>query len=247
MENENNSNNEEVIVEQKIEKINTSALKNPWFYVSVIAVIVIIVMGYNLMRPSGIGSTGNVIKERETQQQAPTQPTIIEVSEDDDSVLGDPDAPVTIIEFSDYECPFCSRFYLNTLPQLKSEYIDTGKVKLIYRDFPLSFHPDAQKAAEAAECAGEQDKYYEMHDKIFENQQAITITDLKKYAKEIGLNTNEFDECLDSGEMASEVQKDFQEGQQAGVQGTPTFFINDKPLVGAQPFEAFKQIIEGEL
>jgi protein-disulfide isomerase len=191
---------------------------------------------------------GGEVEEVQPQGQQPSQPEIIEVSADDDAVLGDENAPITIIEFSDYECPFCARFYLNTLPRLKSEYIDTGKVKLIYRDFPLSsIHPNAQKAAEAAECAEEQGKYYEMHDKIFENQQAITTTDLKKYANEIGLDTNTFNVCLDSGEMAGEVQKDFQDGQLAGVRGTPTFFINGKPLVGAQPFEAFQQIIEGEL
>jgi len=244
MENKNNSNNEEVIVEKKI---NTSALQNPWFYVSVIAVIVIIAMGYNLMKLSG---TEKVVGDNEAQQQSPTQQSIIEVSIDDDSILGDPNAPVTIIEFSDYECPFCSRFYVNTLPQLKSEYIDTGKVKLIYRDFPLSFHQNAQKAAEATETArelGGDEAFWKMHDKIFENQQSISEQDLIKYAGEIGLNEDKFKEILNSGKYGDEVQKDFQDGQKAGVQGTPTFFINGKPLVGAQPFEAFKQVIEGEL
>jgi protein-disulfide isomerase len=249
MENVNKSNNDKTIAGKKI---NASVLKNPWFYVSVVAVIAILILAYMLIKPDQTGITGNVVREENPiqqpqQRQQPSQPEIIDVSIDDDSILGDEDAPVTIIEFSDYECPFCARFYLNTLPQLKREYIDTGKVKLVYRDFPLSFHQNAQKAAEAAECAGEQDKYYEMHDKIFENQQAITTTNLKEYAKEIGLNTNEFNECLDSGEMASEVQKDFQDGQSIGVRGTPTFFINGKLLRGAQPFEEFQKIIEKEL
>jgi protein-disulfide isomerase len=249
MENVNKSNNDKTIAGKKI---NASVLKNPWFYVSVVAVIAILILAYMLIKPDQTGITGNVVREENPiqqpqQRQQPSQPEIIDVSIDDDSILGDEDAPVTIIEFSDYECPFCARFYLNTLPQLKREYIDTGKVKLVYRDFPLSFHQNAQKAAEAAECAGEQDKYYEMHDKIFENQQAITTTNLKEYAKEIGLDTNEFNECLDSGEMANEVQKDFQDGQNAGVRGTPTFFINGKLLRGAQPFEEFQKIIEKEL
>jgi len=249
MENVNKSNNDKTIAGKKI---NASVLKNPWFYVSVVAVIAILILAYMLIKPDQTGITGNVVREENPiqqpqQRQQPSQPEIIDVSIDDDSILGDEDAPVTIIEFSDYECPFCARFYLNTLPQLKREYIDTGKIKLVYRDFPLSFHQNAQKAAEAAECAGEQDKYYEMHDKIFENQQAITTTNLKEYAKEIGLNTNEFNECLDSGEMASEVQKDFQDGQSIGVRGTPTFFINGKLLRGAQPFEEFQKIIEKEL
>ncbi len=249
MENVNRSNNNKTIAGKKI---NTGVLKNPWFYVSVIAVIAILILGYMLIKPDQTGITGNVVREKNPLQQPqqgqqPSQPEIIDVSIDDDSILGDENAPVTIIEFSDYECPFCARFYLNTFPQLKREYIDTGKVKLVYRDFPLSFHQNAQKAAEAAECAGEQDKYYEMHDKIFENQQAITATNLKEYAKEIGLNTNEFNECLDSGEMANEVQKDFQDGQSIGIRGTPTFFINGKLLRGAQPFEEFQKIIEKEL
>jgi protein-disulfide isomerase len=249
MENVNKSENDKTIAGKKI---NADVLKNPWFYVSVVAVIAILILAYMLIKPDQTGITGNVIREKNPLQQPqqgqqPSQPEIISVSIDDDSILGDEDAPVTIIEFSDYECPFCARFYLNTFPQLKREYIDTGKVKLVYRDFPLSFHQNAQKAAEAAECAGEQDKYYEMHDKIFENQQAITTTNLKEYAKEIGLNTNEFNECLDSGEKANEVQKDFQDGQSIGVRGTPTFFINGKLLRGAQPFEEFQKIIEEEL
>ena len=207
MENENNSNNEKLIVE---EKINTSALQNPWFYISVIAVIVIIVMSYNLMKPSGVTDTGNTIREREAQQQAPTQQSIIDVSTDDDSILGDPNAPVTIIEFSDYECPFCARFYLNTLPQLKSEYIDTGKVRLIYRDFPLGFHQNAQKAAEATEVArelGGDNAFWKMHDKIFENQDALSENDLIKYAKEIGLNDAKFKEILTSSKYRNEVDR----------------------------------------
>ena len=233
------------------EKINSSALKNPWFYISVIAVISIFILSYVIIKSK---STGDVIQGEEQvqeiqqrQQVQQRQQNTISVSEDDDAVLGNENAPVTIIEFSDYECPFCARFFSGAYSQIKEKYIDTGKVKLIYRDFPLSFHPNAQKAAEAAECAGDQNKYYEMHDKIFENQQAITTTDLKNYAKEIDLNLQDFNACLDSGEMASEVRKDFQDGQSAGVQGTPTFFINEQKIVGAQPFSAFEEIIEGEL
>jgi protein-disulfide isomerase len=164
-----------------------------------------------------------------------------------DAVKGDPNAPVTIVEFSDYECPFCARFYSQTLAQLDTEYIQTGKVKLIYRDFPLSFHREAQKAAEAAECAGAQDQYYDMHDKLFESGVVGGVATFKRYAGELGLNQADFDSCLDSGEMASEVRKDFSEGSQFGVQGTPAFFINGKLLSGAQPIEAFRQVIDAEL
>jgi len=171
----------------------------------------------------------------------------VDVSVDDDAVKGDLDAPVTIIEFSDYECPFCGRHYRDTLPQIISEYVDTGKVKLIFRDFPLGFHSKAQKAGEAAECAGEQGKYWEMHDKLFDNQDALSVDDLKAYAKELKLNTAKFDACLDNGDMEDEVKQDLADGQAAGVSGTPASFINGRFVSGAQPFSAFKKIIDEEL
>jgi protein-disulfide isomerase len=166
---------------------------------------------------------------------------------DDDAVEGDADAPVTIVEFSDYECPFCERFYSQTLGQIREEYVDTGKVKIVFRDYPLPFHAQAQKAAEAAECAGEQGKYYEMHDLLFEKGVAGGVSSFKGFASEIGLDTSAFDSCLDSGEMAAEVLRDMQDGQAAGVQGTPGFIINGQLVSGAQPFSAFKQVIDAEL
>ena len=217
-------------------------IKNPWFYISVIAVIIIAILIFVAVRSS---PTGQVVAPEDNRQQIPEQITAVGI--DDDAVKGDENAPVTMIEFSDYECPFCTRFYSQTLGQIEREYIDTGKVKFVYRDFPLSFHQNAQKAAEAAECAGKQDKYYEMHDLLFEKGVIGGVSSFKQYANEIGLDTAEFNSCLDSGEMASEVQKDFQDGQRAGVQGTPSFFINGKLVSGAQPFEVFKQVIEAEL
>ena len=181
----------------------------------------------------------------------------VEVSADDDAFFGPEDAKVTIIEFSDFQCPFCRSFWRNTLSQIKSEYIDSGKsVKFVYRDFPLtSIHPLAVKYAEAAECAGDQGKYWQMHDKIFEEQDKLGqgtigsfgIGDIKRWANEVGLNVSEFNQCLDSGKYAEEVRNDFNDGSAAGVGGTPTFFINGVPLVGAQPFENLKAIIDGEL
>jgi protein-disulfide isomerase len=165
--------------------------------------------------------------------------------EDDDTVKGSANAPVTIIEWSDYECPFCARFYSQTLGKIDEEYIKTGKAKLIYRDFPLSFHKNAQKAAEAAECAGEQGKYYEMHNKLFEA--GVSGGAFKQYAKDIGLDSTKFSECLDSGKMASEISKDVQDGIAAGIQGTPGFIINGQLISGAQPFEVFKQAIDKAL
>ena len=182
------------------------------------------------------------------QPSAPTAPAAkVDVSADDDPVIGKADAPVIIIEFSDFQCPFCGRFYSQTLPQLKKEYIDTGKVKLVYRDFPLPMHQHAQKAAEAAGCAEEQGKFEEFHNKVFENQKALTDENLKAYAGDLGLDQSAFDSCLDSGKRAAEVKKDANDGKAAGVSGTPSFFINGQRLVGAQPFAAFKSIIDAEL
>lgn len=185
--------------------------------------------------------------ENQAQQPTNQQPTRVQVSADDDPVMGSKDAPVTMIEFSDFQCPYCERFYSQTLPQLEENYIKTGKVRLVFRDFPLSFHQYAQKAAEASECANEQGKFWEYHNKLYENQAALDVDSLKKYAKDLGLDSSKFDQCLDSGKMASEVQKDFTDGQSYGVSGTPSFFINGIELVGAQPYSAFQQLIEQEL
>lgn len=197
----------------------------------------------------GAVPTGNEKQVQPPQQrQAPSAPSVdMDSLIDDDAIKGDKDAPVTIVEFSDYECPFCARFYSQTLGQIENEYIKTGKVKLVYRDFPLGFHSNAQKAAEAAECAGEQDKYYDMHDLLFEKGVKSGVDSFKQFAADIGLDTKEFNDCLDSGKMASEVQKDMRDGSAAGISGTPGFIINGKLVSGAQPFSAFKQIIDAEL
>lgn len=178
----------------------------------------------------------------------------VNVSADDDAVLGNKNAPITLIEFSDFQCPFCRKFMIDTLPQIKKEYIDTGKVKLVYRDFPLSFHPGAAPAAEGAECAEDQGKFWEMHDAIFNEQEKqgsgtiqFGIADVKKWAAKIGLDTAKFNQCLDSGKYKAEVEKDIADGTAAGVTGTPAIFINGRLVVGAQPFSAFKIVIDEEL
>ncbi len=189
---------------------------------------------------------------------APAQPTPelqdITASIDDDPFKGKTDAPVTIIEFSDYQCPFCGRFVKNTLPEITAKYINTGKVKYVFRDFPLDFHKFAIKASEAANCAGDKGRYWEMHDKLFDNQNALTLDNLKQYAIDIGLDSVSFDSCIDSGIYAAEIAKDFEDGRNAMVRGTPTFIIGKtqigkkeitgKKLVGAMPFSSFEQVIE---
>jgi len=235
--------------EEEITIKKDSLWKSASFIFAVLLVISLFTGGFGL-GSSGDGVTGQAVAvpDNVPPSNAPTpSPAPVKVEIDDDDVLGSEDAPVTMIEFSDYECPFCARYFTQTYDQIKKTYVDTGKVKIVFRDFPLSFHPKAQKAAEAAECAGEQGKYWEMHDKLFENQQTLDIISLKRYANEIGLNIAEFSPCLDSGQMAAEVKKDFSDGQAAGVRGTPAFFINGRLISGAQPFSAFQQAIDAEL
>lgn len=157
---------------------------------------------------------------------------------------GPADAPITIIEFSDYQCPFCARVN-PTLDQIMKEY--AGKVRIVFRDFPLPSHSEAPKAAEAAYCAGEQGKYWEMHDRMFANQQALGVPALKQYAVALALDTAKFDACLDSGKFASNVESDLEAGRELGVNSTPMLFINGRPVAGAQPFEYFKGVIDEEL
>lgn len=161
---------------------------------------------------------------------------------------GDEDAPVTIIEYSDFQCPFCLRFFEQTLPEIERQYVDTGKAMLVYKHLPLSsIHPYAEKAAEAAECAGVQGKFWEMHDKIFQNQAALAVDNLKGYAASLGVNAKKFNACLDNGDMAKKVQDDLAEATRIGASGTPTFLINGQKVVGAQPFGAFQAVIDAEL
>src|SRR3989344_4197905 len=165
-----------------------------------------------------------------------------------EAALGNEQAKVTIIAYSEYECPFCGGFSRDTLPQLKKEYIDTGKVKFVFKDFPLkSIHPYAQKASEAAKCAGVQGKYFAMHDKLFANQKNLNVTSLKKYAQDIGLDVNKFNTCLDSGAMVTAIQKDSTEATNAGARGVPYFMINGVAVSGAHPFVNFKLIIDKAL
>jgi protein-disulfide isomerase len=175
-----------------------------------------------------------------------TQPTIqtFEITTKD-HVRGDFNAPITLVEFSDFECPFCARHY-PTLKKILEDY--KGKVRLVYKHFPLSFHPNAQKAAEASECADEQGKFWEYHDKLFENfQNGYSLEKFKQWAKELGLDTKKFNDCLDSGKYAKKVQEDYQEGVQKGVNGTPTTFVNGQPISGALPYDSFKEIIDSIL
>jgi predicted DsbA family dithiol-disulfide isomerase len=157
---------------------------------------------------------------------------------------GSPTAPITIVEFSDFQCPFCQKV-IDTLTKIEERYGDS--IRLVFRDFPLAMHPDAPKAAEAAACAHEQGQFWAMHDKLFAAQSNLRVPDLKRTARDLGLNGDAFDRCLDSGKFESQWQQNRAEGQKYGVSATPTFFINGRMVTGALPYEAFRAIVEEEL
>ena len=171
-----------------------------------------------------------------------------------DPSLGSSKAKLVLVEFSDYECPFCARFYSQTLPAIKKEYIDTGKLRFVYKDFPLPFHKNAMKAASAAFCAGKQGKYFEMHNFLFENQR--NLDDVENFAKKIGLNMKKFRACMNDSATKKAVEGDIAQGRSIGVGGTPTFVlgrlvdgntVEGEVIAGAVPFEVFRNRIEALL
>jgi len=189
-------------------------------------------------------------------QAAPAAESQAIVSIEGGAVKGDQNAKLTLVEFTDYQCPFCSRHFRDTMPKIVEEYVDTGKVKYVLREFPLeSIHPLAFKASEAALCAGEQGKYWEMHDRLFANQNALAVAQLPSHAEPAGLDAAKFKSCLDSGKFSAKIRKDLGDAQKAGATGTPTFFIgltdpksNEvkaiRKIVGAQSFAAFKDAFD---
>jgi protein-disulfide isomerase len=185
-----------------------------------------------------------------------SQPQDVVLSVEGSPFKGESRAKVTIVEFSDYQCPFCARHAGETLAALEVDYIKTGKVKYVFQDFPIaSLHPQAFKTHEGAHCAGEQGKYWEMHHRLFQNHKALTVTNLRAHAASLGLDAGRFGECLDEGRHAAAIRQRLAQGKKATVKGTPTFFVGltdaDQPTVravkvirGAQPYQVFKEAIE---
>ena len=233
--------------------------KNTWKYatfallgVLVLAVVIILLNRGNV--------TGNVVADKSGLGATGGSAT---VSIDDDPMLGSKSAQITIIEFSDFQCPFCRKANSESIDRLRAEYVDTGKVNIVFRDFPLaSIHPAAIPSAMAVNCVREQggdEAFWKMHDKIFMEQNILdggsasspvtktvvyTAEDLKNWAQEIGYDISS---CLDSNKYYDEIQKDLADGQAAGVRGTPAFFINNKLISGAQPYAVFKAEIDNAL
>lgn len=214
-----------------------------------------------MLEKGEVQSQGAINNQQPAADAQPQQPTKGVASVDDDPVLGDKNAPITIIEFSDYECPFCKRHFDETLPQLIKNYVDTGKAKIVYRDLPLPFHdPMATKEAVAANCAREQggdSKYFQYHDEIFtrtiSNGNGLSEADLTTIATDLGLNLNSFNNCLTNLAQEEEVKKDVADAGKAGATGTPTFVIGKSTtsgeidgdlVVGAQPYGVFQAIMD---
>jgi len=193
------------------------------------------------------------------QPAPPLAPENIVLGVDDDPLMGDQKARLVLVEFSDFQCPFCARFVHETFPEIEKDYIKTGKLKYVFRDFPISSaHKDAFKAALAAGCALDQGKFWEMHDRLFENQTAFTVYNLTRNAEAIGLNKEKFQKCLNNNEYETEIQNDFADGLKAGVNQTPIFFLGlTEPkspkvkvltvITGAKPYAVFKAAIDSAL
>lgn len=188
------------------------------------------------------------------QQQvpaAPTKPEILKIKGGAIYVLGKSDAPLTLVEFTDYQCPFCARFETTTFPEIKKKFIDTGKVRFIMRDFPLEFHPFALKAAQSVRCAGDQGKYWEMRDVLFRNQSKLDVDSLAGYAKGLSLNGDTFKSCMADDKHLKEINDEAKYVSSLGITGTPTFVLGKAvgdsveglKIVGALPLEVFEGAI----
>ncbi len=178
------------------------------------------------------------------ERRGPDPDKVYEIDLGDAPVRGPEEAPVTIVEFSDFQCPFCRRV-TPTLARIEKEYGD--RVRVVWKHFPLPFHRDAMLAHKAAVAAGRQGKFWEMHDLIFENQKSLDLETLKAHAARLGLDVDRFVADLESPEVVRVIAADLEQGRKLGVSGTPGFFINGRFLSGAQPYEVFKQRIEQEL
>lgn len=226
-------------------KLKKDTLWKAGFFVVLAVLLIVLFVDFSGSNPTGENvAQGN--------QAAPTQQgtTRSSVTIGDSPVLGDPDAPITVYEFSDFECPFCARAFDGLVSDLEdSSYMRDGQVKLVYKQFPLnSIHPRAQKAAEASLCAYDQGEFWNYHDTLFANQQALSVTQLKQYAADLGLDTAEFNDCLDSGEKASQVSDELTEGQANGIRGTPGFIVVNEDgdsisVSGAVPFANLESAI----
>jgi protein-disulfide isomerase len=216
---------------------------------------------------AGIGAMQRDLQEIKTLLQGarqaagpppPVAPESLDLSVADAYAKGGAGARLVLVEFSDFQCPFCGRHVKLTMPQIEREYVDTGKLRYVVRNMPLEqIHPDALRAAEAAECAGDQGKYWQMHEQLFGHQQALAAPDLVRYAQDAGAEPAAFQKCLEASPHQAKIRQDLADAQAAGINGTPTFFLGfadgngkvkaARRISGAQPYPVFKSAIEALL
>ena len=255
-------------------KINEKIVKKSTFNVLIITIIIITGIAAFFAGSYVSNFNSDEISQKELknaiaklelkilEKQLPTnQPVLpLKISPGNNPVIGNPNATITIIEFSDFQCPFCAKFHMQTLPTIMDEYINKGTVKLVFRDFPIqSIHPNAVPASIAAECANEQGKFEQMYHTLFKKQKewsnletSYAIALFNQYASELQLNEEKFDSCIKNVKYIEEIQKDLEDGRMYGISGTPGFFVGNSQigfieLKGAQPFESFKKIIDSQL
>jgi protein-disulfide isomerase len=234
---------------------DTVTFKRSHFYsvLTVLAFAAGILLGYvvwGVDSPAGAASASQIanqpsgpVVEAPVTQQAEFRR--YDIPTGDSYAIGPADAPITIVEFSDYQCPFCRRWHAEVYEPLLAAY--PGKIRLVYRHFPLtSIHPDAMSAAEAAMCAGEQDAYWPFHEKLFSSESLGSSTYIQ-YAQDLGLDMNSFESCMNDRKYQQAVDEDLNFAVDLGIRSTPTFFINGLAIVGAQPLDVFKQVIDKEL
>ena len=227
-------------ISTKTEKTNNQPGKK---LLKLLPYALILLLGLGLGYLIGINQRGAISSFKSSSAQGNT---LTQYLMDDDTILGPEDAKITIIEFGDYECSFCKQWNAEIWPQLQAAYPD--RIQLVYRDFPLiGLHENAVPAAEAANCAGEQGKYWAYHDLLFQNQESLSDEKYAILASELGLSISSFNTCLTDQTYASEVEDDFQEAITLGLTGTPTFFINGYRVEGVPSFDDFQGIIENIL
>lgn len=241
----------------------TITFKRSQFYLALLpaSFVLGLVLGYvfGIFNPFAISAPGQNTEVAARQEAAGEQnPTAApeqaaqeeirryEVPEDDNPSIGPEDAEITIIEFSDYECPYCRKWHIEVFDKIREDYPE--QVRLVYRDFPLkSIHPNALPAAAAANCAIEQDAFWDFNRKLFSGEYDLSDESYKRISEELELDQAAFEQCLSEGRYVSEVESDYEYASNLGVRSTPTFFVNGIPIVGAQPYEVFQDLIDKEL
>jgi len=229
----------------------------------IIAIAVLISGGVIKLQGQGLGATSANGTTQSAQASGAPAPSanhrVSGVTAGNLPTLGDKNAKVLVVEFADYQCPFCEQFFSQAYPQIKKDYIDTGKIQFAFRDYPFLGQPqtdpagdESMNSANAARCANDQGKFWDYHDYLYSHQGqedsgTFSKDNLKKFASDMGLNTTQFNQCIDNNTHLTDAQNDMKEGQGYGVSGTPTVYINGVELVGAQPYSVFKQVIDQEL